>query len=444
MRAERLSQAKLAVRLNVSTSYVRERLALLKLPAAVQAHIASGALPLGLAKLLRDVAKVSPAIAEGLADMVAEGAISASTLAEEPGSAVDWLDDFFNSEDRSEAPFAAHSSGWLALARLPLPEELRARFSALNIHGISLSTEDVDAARAYGCLLALDRSRYGSTGYVCDAAFLIDRLTLRIEERERAEPAREQEDRARAERAEADDAAPPEPEAAATQRAAERAAQAEDRLAARGANLELGRKLAERFHAPALTTESARLLALLVLAEHGESVTAAGLRYVREDWQTVEVIEQKNGLRREKVTYLERRQARTRFAKWLDRAKRPEEIIGRVLQAVIAAGLADEQAVAGSHRIGYALPGSSGYGGERPENAIPALVEHLAEPILPPRLAEQAEERRAARARFTTSVGVARAPGPADCAGADPAPEADAVPPEDGDVVDARAVVGTA
>ena len=67
----------------------------------------------------------------------------------------------------------------------------------------------------------------------------------------------------------------------------------------RGANLALGRQLAERFHASALTKVTARLLLLLVVDAHGDDRAVRGLRYVREDWQELEVRTLKNGERRD-------------------------------------------------------------------------------------------------------------------------------------------------
>lgn len=55
--------------------------------------------------------------------------------------------------------------------------------------------------------------------------------------------------------------------------------QRDEAAAARGANAELGRQTAERFHKLKITTELARLVALLVLEDDGDSWAARGLRY---------------------------------------------------------------------------------------------------------------------------------------------------------------------
>jgi hypothetical protein len=177
----------------------------------------------------------------------------------------------------------------------------------------------------------------------------------------------------------------------------------EEQVAARGANLDLGTKLAERFHRPRLTKDVARLLALLLFDRDADAYAARGLRYVDPRLHEVEVRELKSGRRREKITYAERQRCAAYLVERLDRARSAEEILGVVLQTLIAAHFADERVTAKSHRIGFSLPGRHGYyyDGIGPaltaRREIPALVEKIAKPVLPRRMRDQLAERDAER-----------------------------------------------
>jgi hypothetical protein len=153
-----------------------------------------------------------------------------------------------------------------------------------------------------------------------------------------------------------------------------------EQVSARLANAAFGARLATELHAPSLTRDAARLLALLVVDRVGADLAARGLRYVREDWQTVERRTLRSGESRERVTFLDRPDCEARLTAWLDAARTPEEVLGRVLQAVLAAAFADETAVARSQRVGGGLPGEHGpRGGEMVELAL-----RLARDLLPP------------------------------------------------------------
>lgn len=194
-----------------------------------------------------------------------------------------------------------------------------------------------------------------------------------------------------------EDHAPAEVEDPEEARRREREAEKESRVEAHAANVRLGANLAEALHEVPLTRELARLVGLIVLEEHAIGLAARGLRYVREDWQEVESRELKSGEKREKVVYLEPTEAEARLYEWFEAARTPEQMLGRIVQALVAAQCADDAAVAMSHRSHYELPGTYGGGAAR---EIPALVEGLAEEHLPVRLAEQLRERRERRTRY--------------------------------------------
>ena len=139
------------------------------------------------------------------------------------------------------------------------------------------------------------------------------------------------------------------------------------------ANFELGRKLQLRYDAPKITTPVAKLLALLILDRDADKLAGRGLRYVREDWQIVETKEVR-GKTVEKTRYPEGYEAAEQLYAQIERARTPEQVIGRLLQALIAAHAADEEALAASARVYYDLPGRYGDGpsGEIQSIARPA------------------------------------------------------------------------
>ena len=418
MRARGLNQSQVAEELSISPKRVSERLGLLRLPDEVQARIAAGAVPPTLRKTLAAIAKVSAEVAEACAALVAGAHVGPSALEADPARAVTSLERFEWRDDDGQpkpAPVALPVETWrpVRLDGLPITdevrEELRPRVEALgndqwgdNV-AFRFDEEDADAARAYGCLLEFrDGDRFNTSKFVCDRDFIADRLRLKLGELEqRARELDEQAaDRARTQATAAGvevEAGTDSEEALREQRKQEREAERQDAIAARGANLDLGRALYTEAHAPELTMDHARLLALLVFEASAGQLAARGLALCREDWHEVEVKELKSGEQRTKVTYPSPTDAEHQLWSWLERARTPQEVLGRIVQALIAAGCADESCRPQSQRTYYNLPGTYG-GGMAGE--IPVLVERLAEPYLPPRLAEKARERAAERERY--------------------------------------------
>lgn len=103
----------------------------------------------------------------------------------------------------------------------------------------------------------------------------------------------------------------------------------------------------------------ARLLPLLVFDRDADAYAARGLRYVEQRLQDVEVKELKSGTRREKVTYAERGRCAAHLVERLDRARSAEEVVGVVLQTLIAAHFADELLVAIAASVVLAAAGGA-------------------------------------------------------------------------------------
>lgn len=404
----RHSQKALAQRLGKSVAYVRQRLRLLRLPEQAQQAIATGQMPLSAAPELERIAKVSPAVAEACVALVQADHLTAHDFERDPARVVGMIQ---RVQWTDGAPVAIPIHSALRPETLPLGEHAEAitqRYQALTkadagnyIYGISLA-EEADAARAYGCLLEFKRDgAYLNQAFLCDAAFIADRCLARLDdmEREVRERAQRRSSHARQDGLTNRDGAGGAEDDGIDYKEArrqERERAQDEAASARADNLELGRQLTEHFHKPTLTTELARLVALLVLESDAATWAARGLRYVDPRLQDTEVRELKSGEKRTKITYAERRACGEELIARLDRAESGEEILGVLAQTVIAAHYADEQVTAQSHRIAFALPSAYGYtydGQPAHVDAIRRLVERLAKPALPARTREQLAAR---------------------------------------------------
>ncbi len=240
---------KLAARVGKSAAHVSERLRLLALPEGCRAQIAAGAVPAAAERDLRKVAKVSPAVAEGLCRLVRRGELEGRDL-------LDRFDEALGTLEQAEfegAPTMIDTRGTRLSDLVADPErhaELAARlneslptYQQSDDPSVRLGDQECDAARAAGCLLehTVDHGGWASSAaYVCDAelgADLAERLVERIE-KQAAELASS---RAQLRGRETDEEGSA--EAAKEVRRAERERGKAEAAAARTANLELGRKL---------------------------------------------------------------------------------------------------------------------------------------------------------------------------------------------------------
>ena len=400
-------QRRIADAVGCSRRHVSERLRLLRLPDAVTEAISDGVLSLASVPRVEAVAAVSPLVAEGLVAALRDGAATSAELTERPDVVLAEL-----AEHHADGLVLASLPGHLDLAGLLDPEadaELSARAAAAGLSGLHLTTEDLDAARAYGCVIEFTEREdsYWRRGWVADAAWLTDRVRLHIErveeraaERERGDAARRAaEGQARAERASIEaEARGEDPEAAAAsvaaesedeRRARERAEAVEDRRSARLANLDLGRRALLAYDEPqAITVEMARALAFAALHHH-QAEAARGLTLCHERLQTTETRTTKAGATREKITYAEPDEAERALTQWIEGARTPEQVIGRALQAFTLGWFADQAALPRTERRPAIVSGRWGGGIAA---GLPALVADLARPVLPERIAAQLRE----------------------------------------------------
>ena len=390
LRSGKLNKKQLAERVSKSAAYVNERLRLLDLPEPIQEHVGSGAIPVRLAKRLIEIAKVSEPVAVACVQLVVNGTVEVDDLEQRPERVVGYLGDH---EWPDPQPIALHVSSHYRyeLDSVPLPAEgcddIRERYAALGEEiGFCFDQADADAARGYGCLLEFKNGNYWSSSCITDPAFIADRVRLKLDRYERELKKREHDA--------AKQNANPTPEVideGKEQRRQERQQKAEAKQAAVAANFELGRKLQLRYDQAKITTPVAKLLALLVLDGQAVKLAGRGLRYVREDWQVVETKEVR-GKSIDKPRYPHGDEAAEQLYAAIERARTPEQVVGRLLQALIAAHAADQEAVAKSAQVFWSLPREYAYG---PSSEIPVLLDRLAKPVLPRRLAVDTETAEA-------------------------------------------------
>jgi ParB/RepB/Spo0J family partition protein len=399
-------QRRIAEAVGCSPRHVSQRLRLLRLPDAVQEAIGAGSLPLAAMPVVETIATVAPAVADAVAAALGTGALTAAKLTEHPEGA---LGELAQSEDHGERPTLVAVPGYQDLGALVLAADLAARAEAAGVQGVSFSAEDMDAARAFGCLIefAGGEDRYWRRGFVADAAFLADRVALHVE---RAEERARQEAECRAAAAvpSGEDAgggdAPSESDEERRRR--ERQEATENRRTARLANLDLGRRALLAYdEPPEVTMQMARAVVLVALHHHAQDA-AQGLRLTHERLQRTETTTTKAGATRERVRYPERHEAEEALVEWIEGARTPAQLVGRAVQALLGAFYADQAALPQSERRPSVVPGR--YGGGIAAG-LSALMDALARDVLPERLAAQVRERDAwrgeAQAADTADVG---------------------------------------
>ena len=360
--AEKLTTHKqIAARIGKSPTHVSERLRLLALPEACQTQIAAAAVPVAAERDLRKVAKVSPAVAEGLCELVRRGELEGRDL-------LDRFDEALGTLEQAEfegAPTMVDARGARLSELVGDPErhaELAARLNqALPSYqrsedpSVRLGDQECDAARAAGCLLehTVDQGGWSSTSaYVCDAELAAD-LAERLVERIEKQAAEAERSRAQLRGQGTEDEGSV--EAAKEARREERQRAKAEAAAARTFNLDLGRRLIARRGAKSRKEHSlarARALATLVLHDNGQ-LAAAGLRLALPQLQEVETKQLASGEERERVSYRDAEECRVYLANRIAEARTANEVLELLADAMVAAVLADDRELAQSRRIGW-------------------------------------------------------------------------------------------
>jgi ParB family chromosome partitioning protein len=363
---------KVAARVGKSAGFVSEHLRLLKLPEGVQRHVAAGRVPVAAERSLRNVAKVSPRVAECACELVEKGEVEGRDLTER-------LCEVLCAVAEGELPDsptmidAAHGE---SLARIVTDPErytaLAGRYRAVRSHEagadpvIRFSEAEVDAARAAGCLVEHQEDDGGwrrTVAFITDAdlaADLAERVIERIE-KQAAEDAKERAERAGAGPAGGDAGLTP-AEQVKEARRAEREERKKDGEDARNDNLAVGRALMARRGAKSRREHSlARAKAVaLVFLEDNPRLAARGLRLAFEQLQEVSVKTLKSGEQREKVTYADPESCQEYLANRVAEARSANEVLELLADAMIAATVTDERELPQSRRVGYGLLGGAG------------------------------------------------------------------------------------
>jgi ParB/RepB/Spo0J family partition protein len=411
------SNAKAAKLVGKSERLIAERLDLLRLPDEAQGLIAARRVPLACVPALVRIAEREPLLADLTAAWLAERPHDATLFPADPGEFVDdvlraeWSDGeggplhavAYSVSEFGSGPTLPRSvrdeeavkavlaklgghAARVAEALAELPEITYASeydWAARQAEGtrwrecFSLTDQDADAARAFGCLLELAGRNGRSHAYVTDPEWLADRLVQKIAAHATGESDRRKREREARKPASAGDDA--EKEA----RRQERRRQYEERLSARARNLDLGAALAR--WQPKLDTAAVKLLGSLVLLHYGRAAAWAHRLCVDQPTTTNKqgkmTVRYPRGVEAEKQLHAEAMDA-------LKRARTPQDALAVVLRLLVAQRLADADGLPNADRQGIYEPRELAA-----SNVLDKLAARVAPPSVKRHLAERETER---------------------------------------------------
>lgn len=351
-------------RIGKSAAYVGDLKRMLKLPEECLPYFASGVVPLKAERNLRRIAKVSPRIAACACELAEREEVESRDL-------VDSLDDVLHAvwQAKFDDPPTMIKPEGVELAQVIEDEEKRSALVAALREArdlpyepleIRLGEPEIDAARAAGRLIEVEVD-HGSWSSV--SRFITDRelagdLAQRAIERSVRE-AKEQEERRlkAAKKAGRPTTLEEEKEAKSQARAEAKVTQA----AAAHYNEGVGRKLIERRGAAGRKEHGlnrAKALAAILLADHN-GLAAAGIRLVLPQLREIERRTLKSGESREKTTYASRETSEEYLWMKVEKARSRDEVLEILTEAIIAGALADDAAIARSHRVEWFSPGGA-------------------------------------------------------------------------------------
>ncbi|MFL5954821.1 MAG: ParB/RepB/Spo0J family partition protein [Gaiellaceae bacterium] len=303
-----LTQRQLAERVNRSQGHISKRLTLLDLPEAVQAQVDSGGIEISdaleLAKLKDMPRRLQAAIQYGARQgnyaYAVKQQLAEHELAEKIGAATKKLQD--------DGVTIVKTNSWAEPTR---GKEL----DDWSIRGLKLTPAN---HKNEPCHAAAVHPRDGRVIYVCTKPA---NHTTGVK---REVPADEK-------------------EKARKQREADKRAQ----LRAREQNIALGLALETKLAAPKIDAENMRLIADLLVMEIGAELAHSSFKFTDDDSQTV--IEKKDGTI-SRIAHVEGSASRRLLDDRLAEAKTAEEIMGVLLQALIATRYVNRDAVPQSQR----------------------------------------------------------------------------------------------
>ena len=373
---------KLAERTGKKVEFVNSRLRLLKLPAEVQVYIANGTVPIDAERTLREIAKVSPRVAECACELVRRGDLETGELLRNP---VRVLYAVAQSEFKKPPTMI---SIYGARLREVITDEAKSNelIAQLQEWGgdedpyLNFSESGVDAARAAGCLLEVEArpGRYGSRiGFITDRELAADLLERNVEKLIR--DAQKEEKERQAEEAKATSAADSKKPAPKAKSAYQQRMEAKKK--AESHNEAIGVKLVKRRGAAARKRHGlkrAKAIAAVLLDDHPD-IAAAGLRLTLPQLQETKQKTLKSGDLRHEIHYVGVEEANEYLAKKIADARSESEVYELLTEAMIAAAFADPNAVPQTQRKYWDAPGCA--------DAI-ALLSTEVKAVLPPKASE--------------------------------------------------------
>ena len=366
----------LAEHTGLDAGWIGERLRLLDLPEGVQRYIAEGAVPVDGERLLRNIAEVSPGIAECVCEVAKRREYKGRRFIER-------FDEIFSATGKEKLKgkptmISVRRPTISTVVRskkkrVELAERINAfesRWDQSTDPRVPFSEIEVDAARALGCLVEYTTERdsyHATTAFITDAAAAADLAERAVERREKEVAERAKLDAEQ--KAAGRKLSEPEKEARKLEREEAKAKKA----AAEVANEDLsGKQFKARTEANRKQRSLARFKAVAaVLVADNPKLAGRGLRLVLPALQNVETKTLKSGKPSTKVTYADAEQCTAELLRRVDAAASVEEGLEVLAEAFVAAELADESQLPQSKRI-YWTP---------PLSAQKALKKHLAADI---------------------------------------------------------------
>lgn len=342
-----------------SASWVSQHLRLLKLPDAVQAHIASGDVPVEAERHLRAIADVSPRVAECVCELAKRNKIKGGDFVRRFDELLEaTVDARFEDKPTMIDPTAVRISQVVTDPKKR--RDLGDRYRVLHpyAHGepaVKLGEAEIDAARAAGCLIEhkVDQGEWSSTlSILTDTELAADLAERAVEREEKAVAQRMKEEEERQAKAAGNGAAETPDEEKAARKAAYKERQ-ERTEQARSWNQEVGSKMLQRRGGSSrkeFALARAKALALLVVRKNPR-LAASGLRLVMSQLQDVEVKQLKtSGETKEKVSYPEPEDCTKFLEKRILEARSVNEVLEVAGDALVASWLADEDELPQSRR----------------------------------------------------------------------------------------------
>lgn len=357
-----LTKPQLAEQVDMSVTWVSERLRLLALPEGAQELIASGIVPVEAERVLRKVTEVSPRVAECVCVVAKRHDVPPSDFVRVFDQLLQLTCEGRFTDKPTMIDVRRMTVGKVITDRKERAE-LTERVNALDRYLVSedpqvrLGEPEVDAARAAGCLIEheVDNGGFVSVAaYVTDAELAAD-LLRRAVNRKEAEAKRRSEEEAAWRSRNGELGGTPEEQKDA--RKAERDKAKADAAAARKFNEQLGRNLLGRRGKATRRQHGlarAKALAAVVLADNRE-LAASGLRLVLPQLQEVEVKHLKSGGRRQKVSYADTDQCLAYLENRVAEAKTEGEVAELLADALIAGLLADQAELPRTRRVSFGI-----------------------------------------------------------------------------------------